>query len=103
MKHNIKDISLAERGIIKIEWAKKDMPVLAGIAEDFKKTKPFKNLTIGACLHVTAETANLMIALKEAGAEVSLCASNPLSTQDDVAAALVKKFNIFVFAKKGRE
>ena len=61
MKYEIKDINLANRGLVKIEWAKKDMPVLAGIAEDFKKTKPFKNLTIGACLHVTAETANLMI------------------------------------------
>lgn len=101
MKYEIKDISLADRGLIKIEWAGKDMPVLAGIRDTFKKSKPFKNLTIGACLHVTAETANLMIALKEAGAEVSLCASNPLSTQDDVAAALVKKFNISVFAKKG--
>ncbi|OGI95635.1 adenosylhomocysteinase [Candidatus Nomurabacteria bacterium RIFCSPLOWO2_01_FULL_42_17] len=101
MKHDIKNINLAKSGLIKIEWAKKDMPVLLGIASDFKKKKPFKNITIGACLHVTAETANLMIALKEAGAKVGLCASNPLSTQDDVAAALVKNFNIPVFAKKG--
>lgn len=103
MKDNIKDIGLAEKGIIKIEWAKKDMPVLAEIASNFKKSKPFKNITIGACLHVTAETANLMIALKEAGAKVGLCASNPLSTQDEVAAALVKYFNIPVFAKKGED
>jgi len=101
MKYDIKDASLADKGIIKIEWAKKDMPVLSGIASDFKRRKPFKNITIGACLHVTAETANLMIALKEAGARVGLCASNPLSTEDSVAAALVKSFNIPVFAKKG--
>ncbi|MCE9548878.1 adenosylhomocysteinase [Candidatus Nomurabacteria bacterium] len=101
MKYDIKDANLAVQGMIKIEWAKKDMPVLSGILADFKKRKPFKNITIGACLHVTAETANLMIALKEGGAKVGLCASNPLSTQDDVAAALVKNFNIPVFAKKG--
>lgn len=101
MKYDIKDINLAKKGIIRIEWAKRDMPVLSRIASDFKKSKPFKNITIGACLHVTAETANLMIALKEAGAKVGLCASNPLSTQDDVAAALVKNFKIPVFAKKG--
>ncbi|MBI2630825.1 adenosylhomocysteinase [Candidatus Nomurabacteria bacterium] len=101
MKHNIKDIELAKKGLIKIEWARNDMPVLSDIAADFKKSKPFKGITIGACLHVTAETANLMIALKEGGATVGLCASNPLSTQDDVAAALVKNFGIPVFAKKG--
>lgn len=101
MKYDIKDIHLAKRGLTKIEWARKDMPVLSIIASDFKNTKPFKNITIGACLHVTTETANLMIALKEAGAKVGLCASNPLSTQDDVAAALVKYFHIPVFAKKG--
>src|SRR3989338_1298806 len=101
MQYNIKDVSLANKGLKKIEWAKKDMPVLSHIAENFKKSKPFKNITIGACLHVTAETANLIIALQEAGAKVSLCASNPLSTQDEVAAALVQNFNIPVFAKKG--
>src|SRR3989344_4280821 len=101
MKYDVKDANLADKGMIKIEWARKDMPVLSGIALDFKKRQPFKNVTIGACLHVTAETANLVIALKEAGAKVGLCASNPLSTQDDVAAALVKKFKIPVFAKKG--
>ncbi|MBI2627384.1 adenosylhomocysteinase [Candidatus Nomurabacteria bacterium] len=101
MKYDIKDINLAKRGMVRIEWAKRDMPVLSGIASDFKKRKLFKNITIGACLHVTAETANLMIALKEAGAKVGLCASNPLSTQDEVAATLVKNFNIPVFAKKG--
>ena len=101
MKYAIKDITLAKRGMIKIEWAKKDMPVLSSIALDFKKRKPFKNITISACLHVTAETANLVIALKNGGAKIALCASNPLSTQDDVAAALVKNFKIPVFAKKG--
>jgi len=101
MKYAIKDIALAKRGMIKIEWAKKDMPVLSSIALDFKKRKPFKNITISACLHVTAETANLVIALKNGGAKIALCASNPLSTQDDVAAALVKNFKIPVFAKKG--
>ena len=101
MKYAIKDINLAKAGMARIEWAKRDMPVLAGIASNFKKSKPFKNITIGACLHVTAETANLLIALKGGGANVALCASNPLSTQDDVAAALVKNFNIPVFAKKG--
>jgi adenosylhomocysteinase len=103
MKYDIKDIGLAPRGMTRIEWAKRDMPVLSGIAGELKKKKPFKNITIGACLHVTAETANLMIALKEGGAKVGLCASNPLSTQDDVAAALVKNFNIPVFAKKGED
>ena len=101
MKYDIKDISLAGKGMTRIKWASKDMPVLLGIAKHFKKTKPFKNITIGACLHVTAETANLIIALKEGGAEIALCASNPLSTEDSIAAALVKNFKIPVFAKKG--
>lgn len=101
MKYDIKNIDLADRGLVKIEWAGKDMPVLGNVSSGFKKTKPFKNISIAACLHVTAETANLMIALKEAGANVSLCASNPMSTDDAVAAALVKNFNIPVFAKKG--
>lgn len=101
MKYKIKNINLAAKGMARIEWARRDMPVLAKMAADFRKTKPFKNITIGACLHVTAETANLMVALKEGGASVGLCASNPLSTQDDVAAALVKNFKIPVFAVKG--
>ena len=103
MKYDIKNLSLADKGMARIQWATLDMPVLAGIGADFKKRKPFKNITIAACLHVTAETANLMIALKEGGAKVGLCASNPLSTQDDVAAALVKNFQIPVFAKKGEK
>jgi adenosylhomocysteinase len=101
VKYDIKNLNLADKGMKRINWANMDMPVLSGIGADFKKRKPFKNITIGACLHVTAETANLMIALKEGGAKVFLCASNPLSTQDDVAAALVKNFKIPVFAKKG--
>ena len=101
MKYDIKNLNLASSGMVKIQWSALDMPVLVGIGKDFKKRKPFKNITIGACLHVTAETANLMVTLKEGGANVFLCASNPLSTQDDVAAALVKNFNIPVFAKKG--
>ncbi|MES2315486.1 MAG: adenosylhomocysteinase [Patescibacteria group bacterium] len=101
MKYDIANIDLAKAGLARIEWAKRDMPVLADLAKNLKKSKSFKNLTVAACMHVTAETANLIIAMQAAGAKVSLCASNPLSTQDDVAAALVKNFNIPVFAKKG--
>ena len=103
MKYDIKDINLAEEGLKKIAWARKDMPVLSGIAETFKKNKTFKNVSIGGCLHVTTETANLIIALKESGANVSLCASNPFSTQDEVAAALVKYYQVPVFAIKGED
>jgi adenosylhomocysteinase len=98
MKYDIKDARLAKQGRLKIEWAGKDMPVLESIKTRFQKEKPLKNVRLGCCLHVTTETANLMIALKHGGASVSLCASNPLSTQDDVAASLVKDFNIPVFA-----
>ncbi len=101
MNYDIKDIKLSEKGLKRIEWAYQDMPVLKSIHQEFSKSKPLKNLTIGACLHVTSETANLMRVLKDGGASVSLCASNPLSTQDDVAASLVKDFKIPVFAKKG--
>ncbi|MEO0289190.1 MAG: adenosylhomocysteinase [candidate division WOR-3 bacterium] len=101
MKYDIKDIKLADKGLKRIEWAYQDMPVLKSIYDEFSKNKPLKNLKIGACLHVTSETANLMRVLKAGGAEVFLCASNPLSTQDDVAASLVKDFKIPVFAKKG--
>ncbi|HAF08297.1 MAG: Adenosylhomocysteinase [candidate division TA06 bacterium 32_111] len=101
MNYDIKDIKLSEKGLKRIEWAYQDMPVLKSIHKEFSKNKPLKNLTIGACLHVTSETANLMRVLKDGGASVSLCASNPLSTQDDVAASLVKDFKIPVFAKKG--
>jgi len=97
----IKNISLAEQGKEKIEWASSRMKVLSLLREMRKKEKPFNGITIAACLHVTSETANLMIALKESGAEVYLAPSNPLSTQDDVAAALVKFYEIPVFAIRG--
>ncbi len=103
MKYDVKDLSLAEKGVNRIEWAEKSMPVLRAIRERFGKEKPLKGMKIAACLHVTTETANLMIALKEGGAEVALTASNPLSTQDDVAAALVKNYGIPVFAIKGED
>ena len=101
MDYDVKDISLAKEGANKIEWAGKDMLVLEGISNDFSRDRPFKGRAVGACLHVTSETANLMIALKIGGADVFLCASNPLSTQDDVAASLVKDYGISVFAIKG--
>lgn len=103
MKYDIKDIKLAEQGKLKIEWAGNQMPVLSLIKERFAKEKPLKGITLGACLHVTAETANLMFALKAGGAELALCASNPLSTQDDVAASLAKDFDIKTFAIKGED
>ena len=103
MKYDIKDIKLAEEGRLRIEWAEQQMDVLREIKKDFKKKKPLKGIKLAACLHVTTETANLMITLKEGGAEVVLTASNPLSTQDDVAASLVKHFKIPVFAIKGED
>jgi adenosylhomocysteinase len=101
MEGDIADIALAEKGKNRIEWAGKSMQVMQLIEADYKIRKPFKGLVIGACLHVTSETANLMVALKTGGARVYLCASNPLSTQDDVAAALVKYYQIPVFAIHG--
>ena len=103
MDYHVKDLSLAEKGKLRIEWAEKDMPVLRQIRERFEKEKPLKDITIAACLHVTTETANLMITLKAGGANVFLTASNPLSTQDDVAASLVKDFGIPVFAIHGED
>ena len=103
MKYDIKNLKLAKQGLLKIEWAAKDMPVLEKIKSRFVKEKPLKGIKLGCCLHVTTETANLMIALKAGGAKVALCASNPLSTQDDVAASLVKDFDIPVFAIKGED
>ncbi len=100
-KHDIKDITLAKKGKLRIEWAAQEMPVLKTIHTRFKKEKPLKGVRIAACLHVTTETGNLAETLKAGGAEVSLCASNPLSTQDDVAASLVKFSGIPVFAIKG--
>jgi len=101
MPHDVKDIKLAKDGALRIEWANQNMPVLNRIKERFAKEKPLKGVRIGACLHVTTETASLMRTLKAGGAKVALCASNPLSTQDDVAAALSKKDNISTFAIKG--
>ncbi|MDP3645540.1 MAG: adenosylhomocysteinase [bacterium] len=101
MKYDIKDTSLAAAGKKRIEWAERDMPVLRAVRERFAKEKPLKGKTLAACLHVTAETANLMRTLKAGGANVFLSASNPLSTQDDVAAALVKEYDIPTFAIKG--
>ena len=98
MKYDVADLSLAVEGKKRILWADNDMPVLASIRDKFAKTKPLKGKKVSACLHVTAETANLARTLKAAGAELVLCASNPLSTQDDVAASLVKDFKIAVFA-----
>jgi adenosylhomocysteinase len=103
MKYDIKDVKLARTGKLRTEWAANEMPVLAQIRSRFKKQKPLKGIRIGACLHVTTETGNLAITLKEGGAAVALCASNPLSTQDDVAACLVKHHNISVFAIKGED
>lgn len=98
MDYDIKDPGLADAGRDKVEWADRSMPVLAMIRERFAKEQPLKGLTLSACLHVTAETANLARTLKAGGARVLLCASNPLSTQDDTAAALVKHYGVEVFA-----
>ncbi|MBN1212484.1 MAG: adenosylhomocysteinase [candidate division Zixibacteria bacterium] len=101
VKNDIKDIKLAKEGLDKIEWAERSMPVLRLIRERFTEEKPLKGINIAACLHVTTETANLMRTLKAGGADLTLCASNPLSTQDYTAAALVKEFGISVFAIRG--
>ncbi|MBI4949585.1 MAG: adenosylhomocysteinase, partial [Deltaproteobacteria bacterium] len=103
MDYHVKDMGLSGMGKKRIEWAELDMPVLRKVKENFAKKKPLKGTTIAACLHVTTETANLVITLKAGGADVTLCASNPLSTQDDVAASLVKDFGIPVFAIKGED
>ncbi|MDD4907963.1 MAG: adenosylhomocysteinase [Candidatus Omnitrophica bacterium] len=101
MKYDIKDMGLANKGKLRIEWARNNMPVLGIIAKRFEKEKPLKGVTLAACLHVTTETAVLMEVLKAGGAQVYLCASNPLSTQDDVAASLARDLKIPVFAIKG--
>lgn len=101
--HDVKDKSLAAKGVLRIEWAEKEMPVLAQIRERFSREKPLQGVRIGACLHVTSETASLMRTLAAGGAEVALCASNPLSTQDDVAAALVVEYGIPTFGIKGED
>lgn len=100
---DVKDKKSARQGKLQIEWAEQQMPVLRLIKERFRKEKPLKDITIGACLHVTKETANLVLTLKEGGAKVALCASNPLSTQDDVAASLAEDFDIPTFAIKGED
>ena len=103
MNYHIKDIKLAKEGALRIEWANQNMPVLNRIKKRFSKEKPLKGIRLGACLHVTTESASLMETLKAGGATVFLCASNPLSTQDDVAASLVKNDKIPVFAIKGED
>jgi adenosylhomocysteinase len=103
MDYDVKDLGLSEKGALRIEWAEQNMPVLRLIKKRFKKEKPLRGVRVSACLHVTTETANLMDTLKMGGADVVLCASNPLSTQDDVAAALVKEFQIAVYAIKGED
>jgi adenosylhomocysteinase len=103
LNHHIKDINLAPQGVKRIRWADNQMPVLRLVRERFEKEKPLAGHRLSACLHVTTETANLVRTLKAGGAEVVLCASNPLSTQDDAAAALVKEYAIPVFAIKGED
>lgn len=103
MRYDIKDKGLVAEGTQLIEWAARDMPVLLKIRERFRKEKPLKGRRIGACLHVTVETANLMITLKEGGADVAICASNPLSSQDEAAAGLVIEYGIPVFAISGED
>ena len=103
VEHDVKDMKLAERGKLRMEWSRQFMPVLNSIKERFAKRKPLRNIRIAACLHVTTETGNLMEALKLGGADVRLTASNPLSTQDDLAAALVRFYDIPVFSIKGED
>lgn len=101
--YDVKSLALAEAGRLRIEWAEREMPVLRLVRERFAKEKPLSGITVAACLHVTAETANLMLTLKAGGAKTALCASNPLSTQDEVAASLVKHAGIPVYAIKGED
>jgi adenosylhomocysteinase len=101
--HDVKDRSLASAGKLKIEWAEQFMPVLRQVRERFAKEQPLRGVRLGACLHVTSETAVLMLTLKAGGARIALCASNPLSTQDEVAAALAQEHEIATFARKGED
>src|SRR3989338_6522463 len=103
MRYDVKDLGLAKKGKLRIEWANEYMKVLKLIRRRFRKEKPLKGLKIACCLHVTTETANLALALKDGGAMVSICASNPLSTQDDVAASLVRDYHIATYAVKGED
>src|SRR5437879_9849622 len=100
---DVRDLALAPEGVRRIEWADRQMPVLAQIRDRFELERPLDGIRIAACLHVTSETANLMRTLKAGGADAVLCASNPLSTQDDVAAALVSEQRISVFARNGED
>ncbi len=102
-RYDVKNLSLVKKGINRIEWARRSMPVVRSIEDRFRRERPLKGIRMAACLHVTSETANLMLALKAGGADVRLCASNPLSTQDDVAAALVKEYGIQVYAVRGED
>ncbi len=103
LKAEVKDLTLAPGGLQRIEWASREMPVLRLIRERFAREKPLKGVKVSACLHITTETANLALVFKEGGAEMALCASNPLSTQDDAAAALVAEYGIPVYAMKGED
>src|SRR3989454_76367 len=103
VEHDVKNLSLAADGRLKIEWAEQSMPVLRQVRERFTQEQPLKGIRLGACLHVTTETAVLMLTLKAAGAQLALCASNPLSTQDDTAAALVEEYDVAVYAHKGED
>jgi adenosylhomocysteinase len=102
-RHHVKDLALSAAGVTRVEWADRQMPVLAAIRERFERERPLDGVRISACLHVTTETANLARTLKAGGADVVLCASNPLSTQDDVAAALVERYGVSVFAIRGED
>ncbi|HDH03688.1 MAG TPA: adenosylhomocysteinase, partial [Actinobacteria bacterium] len=103
MEYDIKNPDLAEQGLSRIEWARQEMPVLDKIEETFAKDRPLEGIRLGACMHVTTETANLMRVLKAGGAEITVSASNPLSTQDDVAASLVVHQEIPVYAITGED
>jgi adenosylhomocysteinase len=102
-RHDVADLALADAGARRVEWAGREMPVLRSIRERLAKERPYRGVRVAACLHVTTETANLALALRDGGAEVALCASNPLSTQDDAAAALVAREGVSVFARKGED
>jgi adenosylhomocysteinase len=100
---HVKNLDLADQGKRRIEWANQSMPVLQIIRKEFIKNQPLKGMRVSACLHVTSETANLMITLRDGGADIALCASNPLSTQDDVAASLARDYGISTYAIKGED
>jgi len=103
LEHDVRDLSLAPEGVKRIEWAAREMPVIGLIRQRFARERPLAGIRISACLHITTETANLALCLRDGGAQVALCASNPLSTQDDVAAALVQEYGIPVFAVRGED